>query len=195
MELRERLLSELEQLEKGLGLESEIKKKQEKLAGTSQLLAEAQKELATTKTAVEALHQEEASLQAAIKEAEENVRKELMAILPIASKTVTQLKQQLAGAVHQALIEVLQLREKALEVGKEIGSYQTIINVNDRLRQLTALVAGDSGVNGEQVKANGTLILRAISAWLNQQTDEFGGLSQLKVSVNTTIGVLERWKP
>jgi predicted nucleic acid-binding Zn-ribbon protein len=195
VELRERLLSELEQLEKGLGLESETKKDQEKLAGTKQSLSEARKELATVQTAVETLHREEASLQAAIKEAKETVRKEIMAILPIASGTVAQLKQQLAGAVHQALIEVLQLREKALEVGKEIGSYQTIINVNDRLRQLTALVAGDSGVNGEQVKANGTLILRAISAWLNQQTDEFGGLSQLKVSVNTTIGVLERWKP
>jgi myosin heavy subunit len=195
VELRERLLSELEQLEKGLGLESETKKDQEKLAGTKQSLSEARKELATVQTAVETLHREEASLQAAIKEAKETVRKEIMAILPIASGTVAQLKQQLAGAVHQALIEVLQLREKALEVGKEIRSYQTIINVNDRLRQLTALVAGDSGVNGEQVKANGTLILRAISAWLNQQTDEFGGLSQLKVSVNTTIGVLERWKP
>jgi predicted nucleic acid-binding Zn-ribbon protein len=194
VELRERLLGELEQLQKGLRLESEIKKTQEKLVSTSQLLSEAREELATTKTAVETLHKEKASLQVAIKETEENVRKELMAILPIASETVTQLKQQLTGAVNQALAEILELRKKALEVGKEIGCYQTIINVNDWLRQLTALVASDSSVNGEQVKANGTLILRAISAWLNQQPDKFGRLLALKTRVNATIEALEQWK-
>jgi myosin heavy subunit len=194
-ELRERLLSELEQLEKGLGLESEIKTKQEKLAGTSQLLAEAQKELATTKTVVEALHQEEASLQAAIKEAEETVRKEIMAIIPIASETVTKFKQQLAGAVHQALIEVLQLREKALEVGKEIGRCETVIEASDWIRQLMALVEGDSDVTGEQVRTTGHRILRAISAWLNQQPDKFGMLSPLKARVAATIEALEQWKP
>ncbi len=195
VELRERLLSELEQLENGLGLESEIKKTQEKLLSTNQLLSEARKELATTQSAVEALHQEKASLQAAIKEAEETVKKKIMAILPIASGTVTQLKQQLAGAANQALVEILELREKALEAGNEIGRYETIVEINDWLRQLTALVNGDSNVNGEQVRTIGLLILRAISAWLNRQPDKFGMLSQLKARVATTIEAMEQWKP
>jgi DNA repair exonuclease SbcCD ATPase subunit len=194
-ELREHLLSELEQLEKGLRLESGIKKTQEKLASTKQSLSEARKELATTKTAVEILHQEEASLQAAIKEAEETVRKEIVAIIPIASETVTKFKQQLAGAVHQALIEVLQLREKALEVGKEIGRCETVIEASDWIRQLMALVEGDSDVAGEQVRTIGSRMLNAISAWLNQQPDKFGMLSPLKARVVATIEAIEQWKP
>jgi hypothetical protein len=195
VELRERLLSELEQLEKGLGLESEVKKTQEKLAGTNQSLAEAREKLATVETAVETLCREEASLQAAIKEAEETVRKEIMAILPMASGTVAQLKQQLASAVNQVLAEILELRKKALEAGSEIGRYETIVEVNDWLHQLTALVNGDSSVTGEQVRTTGHRILRAISVWLNQQPDKFGMLSPLKARITAAIEALEQWKP
>jgi len=50
-------------------------------------------------------------------------------------------------------------------------------------------------VNGEQGRTTGLLILRAITAWLNQQPDKAGMMSQLKARVTTTIEALEQWKP
>lgn len=193
--LRNRLLHELEQLEKGLSLESSIKEKKEKLVVTEQSLAEAQKELTAQKSAVETLRREHASLQAAIREERNTIRKEGRGIIQLAHDTVTRLKQDLEEGVNQALAEILELRDKALEVGNEIGRCQAIVEANNRLSELLAIVSGDGNVTGVQVRAAGLALLRGISAWLNQQPDMIGMLSQLKARVAATIEALEQWRP
>ena len=104
-------------------------------------------------------------------------------------------EQAQIDSVNQALAEILELRNKALEAGNEIGRYHAIIEVNDWLRQLTALLRDGSGVNGKEVRTVGLMLLRGISAWLNQQPDKMGMPSQLKAKIAATIEALEQWRP
>jgi len=64
--LRERLLRELEQLEKGLGLEALVETKQRELAKTKRTLAKAQEELTALEAALQEFRHEHAALRAVI---------------------------------------------------------------------------------------------------------------------------------
>ncbi len=193
--LCEWLLHELEQLEKGLSLEILVRKEQQELGKTKQSQDKAQEELAALKAAIQELRQEQASLHAVIKEERENISKEAQAIIRLARDTVTKLKQNLEDGVEEAVTEVQRLKDQALEVGSELGRCQALVEANEWLRQLLALVRCDGDVTGNQVRVVGLALLRGISAWLNQQPDEIRALSQLKVRITDTIEELERWRP
>jgi len=193
--LCEWLLHELEQLEKGLSLKILFRKEQQELGKTKQSQDKAQEELAALKAAIQELRQEQASLHAVIKEERENMSKEAQAIIRLARDTVTKLKQNLEDGVEEAVTEVQRLKDQALEVGSELGRCQALVEANEWLRQLLALVRCDGDVTGNQVRVVGLALLRGISAWLNQQPDEIRALSQLKVRITDTIEELERWRP
>ena len=193
--LCEWLLHELEQLEKGLSLKLLFRKEQQELGKTKQSQDKAQEELAALKAAIQKLRQEQASLRSIITEERKHISKETQAIIMLARNTATRLSQQLGNSVEEAIREVQKLKNQALEVGSELGRCQALVEVNEWLRQLLALVRGDGNVTGNQVRVVGLALLRGVSAWLNQQPDEIRALSQLKVRITDTIEELERWRP
>jgi predicted nucleic acid-binding Zn-ribbon protein len=193
-ELRGRLLHELETLDKGLGLETLIKTKQMELNKAEQAVAETKKELETTKAVVGSLTQEKADLETSIKETRERVSKEIAKLIPIAKETINRLGNELQRGNEEALAEVQRLRDEALEVGKEVGRYQCIVEVNRWLNELLSLARGEENIEGKRVRVIALLILRGIAAWLKRYESDDIGVSTISLTADNLIKELEQWK-
>jgi predicted nucleic acid-binding Zn-ribbon protein len=192
--LRSRLLQELETLDKGLELETLIQSRQQELDKTEQAVAGAQKELKTAKSVVSNLTQEKADLEAGIKETRERVSKEIAKLIPVAKETINRLGNVLQRGHEEARAEVRRLRDEALEVGKEVGRYQGILEVNQWLNELLALVQGEESIEGKRVRSIALSVLRGVAAWLKHYESEDIGVSTLSFTVDNLIRELEQWK-
>ena len=190
-ELRSRLLHELETLDKELGLEALIQSRQQELDRTEQAIASTKKEMETTKAATGSLKQEKANLEASIKETREQVGREIARIVPVAQDTIDRLGKELRRGNAEALAEVRRLRDEAAEVGREVGRYEEIVETNQWLRELLALVRGDESVEGKRIRVIVLMVLRGTEVWLKQHNLEFSSLSSY---IGNLIRELERWK-
>ena len=192
--LCEWLLHELEQLEKGLSLEILVRKEQQELGKTKQSQDKAQEELAALKAAIQELRQEQASLRSIITEERKHISKEAQAIVLLAKDTITKLKQSLGDGVDEALLEIERLRHQALELGKELGHFEAVVQSNKWLQELLALIKGDDNVSSGQVRVIGLVVLRSMSAWLNQHSGDIGSSQLLRAKISAAVEELERWK-
>lgn len=163
--LTDRLLHELESLDEGLGLEALIQSRQQELDKTEQAITRSKKEMETARAVVDSLKQEKTKLEADIKETREKVSREIAKISPLARDTIDRLKKDLRRGNEETLAEIRQLRDKAVEVGKEIGRYEGMLQVNEWLNELLALVRGEDNVEGKRVRTIVLLVLRGTSAW------------------------------
>jgi len=193
-ELRSRLLRELETLEKGLGLETLIQSRQQELDKMEQAVASTKKEQKTAKAVVSSLTQEKVNLEASIKETRERVSREIAKLIPIAKETITRLGNELQRGNEEALAEVRQLRDEALEVGKEIGRYQGIVEVNQWLNELLALVQGEENIEGKRVRTIALSVVRGVAAWLKRYEPDNIELSTISFPADDLIRELEQWE-
>lgn len=191
-ELRSRLLHELESLDKGLALEMLIQGRQQEMDKMEQAIARGKKEVETTRTVVDSLKQEKTNLEASIKEMREKVIREIAKIIPLAQDAISKLEEELRCGNDEALAEIRRLKDEAVDVGREVGRYEGILQVNEWLNELLALVQGEENIAGKRVKVIVLLVVRALHTWLKRQ----GSLSftLLLYAVETLIGELERWK-
>ncbi len=83
VELRSRLLHELETIDKVLGLEALIRNRQQELDKMEQAVASTKKEQKTAKAVVGSLTQEKVNLEASIKETREQVGREIAKLIPV----------------------------------------------------------------------------------------------------------------
>jgi predicted nucleic acid-binding Zn-ribbon protein len=193
-ELSSRLLQELETLDKGLGMEALIQSQQQELDKIEQAVAGAQKELKTAKSVVSNLTQEKADLEASIKETRERVSKEIGKLIPVAKETINRLGNELQRGNEEALAEVRRLRDEALEVGKEVGRYQGILEVNQWLNELLALVRGEESIEVKRVRVIALSVLRGVAAWLKCYESDNLGVSTISLTIDNLIRELEQWK-
>lgn len=192
--LRDRLLHELEQLEAGLGLESLLEKRQQELASIEQAIAEAYKERAALESAIQELAQQRASLKAAISEERGHVRKEMRAIAGIARKAQAKLSQDLQHSVHETVLEVEKLGKEALEIGQELGHCEAIVEANEWVSTLAALIKGDGDIGRSQVRAASLSVLRALDGWIKWDQSRISQHYLLKTYLYSAIKELEQWK-
>jgi len=183
-DLRGRLSRELESLDRALGLEALVKSKQQELAEQERLVAKARQELETTKAAVGSVKQEKANLEASVKETRESVSGEI----------ANQLTQELQNGVDKAIAEVRRLRDKSLEVGKEVGRFQAILEAHAWLKGLLALVRGEPGVDAKQVKVIALLVVQGINGWLKAQDKSSLKFASLSNTTDILTRQLEQWK-
>lgn len=193
-ELRGRLLHELETLDKGLGLETLIKTQQLELNKAEQAVTATKKELETTKAVVGSLKQEKTKLEASIKETRELVGREIAKIIPVASDTIDHLTKELRSGVDNAIAEARQLRDQALEAGKEVGRYEEMLEANAWLKELLALVRGEQGIEAKQVRVIALSVARGVSGWLKVQDKYSAVFTSLSFATNNLIKELEQWK-
>jgi transposase len=193
-ELRDRLLQELETLDKGLGLEALIQSRQQQLEEQEQAVAKAKQESETIKAVVSGLKQEKTSLEASIKETREKVSREIAKIIPVARDTVNGLVEELRRGYNEALTDVRRLKGEALEVGKEVGRHEGILQVNEWLNELLALVRGEESLEGKRVRVIVLLVLRGAAAWLKHNKGENLVFSPLLSTAESLIRELEQWK-
>lgn len=194
VELRDRLLHELESLGQGLGLETLVQSRQQELEEAEQAIATAKQELETIEAVVGSLKQEKANLEGTIKETRERVSREVAKIVPAARETVNRLVVELRRGHNEALVEVRRLRDEALEVGKEVGRYEGILQANPWLNELLALVRGEESVEGQRVRAIILVVVRGSASWLKHHQVDYPGFSTLPSAIENLIRELEQWK-
>jgi chromosome segregation ATPase len=191
-ELRSRLLHELETLDKGLALETLIESRQQEMDKMEQGFIRTQKETETVRAVVDSLKQEKRNLEDSIKETREKVGGEIAKIIPQAQDTIGKLGEELRRGNDEALAEIRRLRDEAMDVGKEVGRYEGILQVNEWLNELTTLVRGEENIEGNRVRIIVLPVLRALHNWLKRQRSL--SYTLLPVTVENLISELERWK-
>jgi len=193
-ELRERLLNELEKLSQGLGLETLIRNRQKDLEKQEKAIALAKQEQKSLKAVVESLKQEKAKLAASIKDTSEKVSKEIAKIVPSARDMINKLSEELQRGHNEALIDVRRLRDEALELVMEVGQYKEAIQSNQWLSDLFALVRGEEGIEGKQVRAIVLSVMLGAQSWLKHDEASNLRFTTLSYAVGNLIGELEKWK-
>ena len=83
------------------------------------------------------------------------------------------------------------IRDEAVEVGREVGRYQGVLQVDEWLNDLLALVGGEEGIEGKRVRVISLRVLRGTAAWLRHNNLEFSSLSSY---TGNLIRALEQWK-
>jgi predicted nucleic acid-binding Zn-ribbon protein/predicted DNA-binding protein YlxM (UPF0122 family) len=192
--LLDRLMSELEELEAGLGLESRLEPKREELNNVEQAIVKARQEREALDSALQQLRQQQATLRKSIAEEQAHVRKEMQAIAKIARDASAELRQDMRKGIAEAVLEVQRVRDQALEVGQELGHFEATIEANEWLRSLLPLVKGDGSVDASQVRAIGLSVLRGVQRWLEQSQNEMQLPYLLTIQVSAAAEGLEQWK-
>jgi len=191
VDLRDRLLQELEQLGKGLSLESLVQTKQKELASIKRDIAKASEKQAALESALQDLNQQKASLEAAVAENQMHVLQSVQALNTSVQEAAAKLKQDLQKGTSEALLEVQNIKNQALEVGQELGHFSGIIEANAWLRTLAALVKGDSTASPAEVRTVALAVVLGLRSYMQHQ----GTPSYLLTTyLNNVIQELEQWK-
>ena len=191
--LRERLLHELESLDKGLGLETLIQRKEAELHAHQQEIASARKEHESLKTTIVMLEQQKTALEASIKTTTAKVSAEIAKVIPATRETVNRLAKELQLGNEAVLDEVRHLKDQALEVGKEIGRYEGIVKVNQWLLELLSLAHGEEDLEAQRVRTILLQLLHGSQSWMkrNQAKVGFGAPTY---TTERLIEELEQWR-
>ena len=222
--LSSKLMDELEQLDEGLGLDTVNKAKKQERRRIDSAIRKGEEESTAISNTNEKLRQERSELKAVLSEERRHITNNIVAINRIAENTIaeleaaileerrhitkgfeainlsvvstiTKLKQDLAAGVRGSVIEVNKLRDRALELGKELGQFQEAIESSKWLKGLQSLLRDDEEVELSQVRVLGMTVLRCIQSRLDQAYKDSGSQSFLRASINNLIGGLEGWKP
>ncbi len=193
-ELRGRLWKELEQLDQAMGLEVLVRSRRSELDEQERALARAKQQRESLNAVVSSLTQQETSLEATIKDVKEIVSREIVGIIPIAHSTVNKLNEELQLGRKQALEEVRQLRDATLEVGKEFGRYEQIVQANQWISELLALVRGDERIEAKKLRVMILPILRGAVVWLTQNKNGNPSFSILSYHIADSVKEIEQWK-
>jgi predicted nucleic acid-binding Zn-ribbon protein len=191
--LKSRLVHELENLDKGLGLEILIESRHRELEKTTNSLNTMRNEIEAARVVIGSLKQEKMNLELTIRETREKVSQEIGMLIPMARETIDRLGQDLRLGTEEALAEMRRLRDEAMEVGREVGRFEGIVQVNQWLKELMALVRGEDGVEGKRVRVIALSVLRALHIWLERQ--QSSSLILLSLTVKNLINEVEAWKP
>jgi hypothetical protein len=112
----------------------------------------------------------------------------------VARDTVNGLVEELRRGHDEALADVHRLKGEALEVGKEVGRYEGILQVNQWLGELLALARGEESLEGKRVRVIVLLILRGAATWLKHNEADTLRFSTLPFTLENLIRELEQWK-
>lgn len=193
--LYNRLLTELEQLDKGLRLETLIRKKRSELHKVEVAICKAEEKLAMLINQTQQLRQEISSLKIQIADERERVSAELRTIVATAQNVVAELKQDLSKGVQGGLDELARLKNEALEAGKELGQIEAMIKNNTWLEDILSLFKCEDKIAASQVRVVVLILLKNTVAWLERNHPGDVKFHLLKTALANLILELEQWKP
>ena len=189
--LRDRLLHELEQLDKGFGLESLVKEKRKELESIQNAVSKASEKRSALESVLQELSQQKASLEAAVAENQMHVLQSVQALNTSVQEAAAKLKQDLQKGTGEALLEVQNIKSQALEVGQELGHFSGVIEANAWLRTMAALIKGDTTASPAEVRA----VVLAVVLGLRSYVQHKGTPSYpLTTHLNNVIQELEQWR-
>jgi len=194
-ELGKRLFEELVKLDKALGLEEVIEAKEGELLKVKKAVSDARKEKVAIKAANDKLLEEQSGLKVVAEELKRHITDDLEAINAGAKETLANLKETLAAGMLEGLEQIGALKDKALELGTEMGKIENLIESNEWLVVLDALVKGKDSASASQLRAIALSVTRAISAWLEAKYKDDPHASLVRSSMSNAAWELEQWVP
>jgi DNA repair exonuclease SbcCD ATPase subunit len=194
-DLSGRLLSELELLDVGLGLEAVLESKKHELEEIENNIDAAEAKLSSLKGECQELECQKTNLQAALEQARQHLTADMQSMGEMLRETTGQARQVLSDGMDEGLHEVAKLRDQALELGQEMGRYDTLLEANHWLGTLLALVKGDTGAEAAEIRAVGVMILRGLLDWIAAHGDVVASWSLLTMTLETALREVERWNP
>jgi len=190
-----RLLTELEQLDRGLDVETIVQAKQQELDKVEAAIAKAREESVTLDHRVQQLRQELSRLKAQITDEKESLYQELRSMTAVVHDSMAGLKKGLGKGIQEGLDEVNKLKEEAIELGKELGQIEVTIKSNAWLEGILSLLKGEDKVTASQIRVIALMLLKSLLAWLERNKySEIMGYS-LTTTINILVSEFERWKP
>ena len=193
-DLSNRLLSELEQLNRGIGLETILQNKENEIRNLEDIMLKKRDKAAEITSANEKLRQEQSSLRTSLLEERKHIITDIKGINAAAKAAIAQLKKDLSAGIRESTAEVNKLRYQALDIGKELGRFDEIIESNQCLIILKGLVKGDL-IDPSEVHQIGIMVLRGMQTCLETDNSYYGSSSLLKLQIDNLINELVRWKP
>jgi len=181
-ELRSRLLHELETLDKGLGLEALIERRQQELEEQEQAVASARQERESLKAAVGSLKQEKMGLEASIKNTREKVSREIGKIIPVASDAINRLLEELRRGHDQALSQLKQQEAEHATVVEALRAEEA--GIESAVREITE--SAQRVIQQAQEKALTAVekaaqsMAKQLKEWGNARAELGGDLEDLK---------------
>ena len=193
--LRERLLFELEQLDEGLGLETTIQAKQRELRRLEKAISTEQEKSVALESANQELQLERSRLEAELGEGHNHIVKEIKTVSTMAQHIATSFKQSVVNGVSESLVEIARLKNQSLELGRQLGQFETMVESNRLLKSFVALVKGDDELDANHARVIGVTVLGGLSAWLERNYKNDPSLYLMRTSMSSVVSELERWKP
>ena len=115
-------------------------------------------------------------------------------IVPATQNTINRFREELRRGYDEALADGRRLKDEAVKVGKEIGRYEEIIQVNEWLNELLSLVQGEENLESKRVRVIVLLVLRGAAAWLKHNEGDNLVFSPLLSAAEKLIREVEQWK-
>ncbi len=193
-DLYNRLLSELEQLNKGMGLETFLQDKENEIRNLGDIILEKKDKAAEITSANEKLRQEQSGLRASLLEERKHITTDINSIKAAAKVAIAQLKEDLSTGIRESIVEVNKLTNQALDIGKELGRFDETVKSNQWLIKLKDLVKGEL-IDPSEVRQFGIMVLKGMQTCLETDKGNYGSSSLLKLQIDSLIKELVRWKP
>ena len=190
--VRDRLLQELKHLDKGLGLETLLSNVEAQLKKEQNAIASAKNEVDTLNATIAALKAQKSALDGSIKATTLAVSEEIKKIIPDAKETVDQVTGELKHGAEEAVGVIQQVKDQALEVGKEIGRYNGIVESNQWMVDLNSLTKGDDDLEARRVRAVLMLVMRGAQPWMKKHEAQLN--PTLKGYTDLIVLGLENWQ-
>jgi hypothetical protein len=89
--------------------------------------------------------------------------------------------------------EVSQLRDKSLEVGKEVGRYEGVVEANAWLKEMLALMQGGEGIDAKHVRVIALSVVRGLCIWMRVRNKNSIVVTPLSNATDNLIRELEKW--
>jgi hypothetical protein len=118
----------------------------------------------------------------------------MQAAAQIVQDAASEARQLLSDETFKAIGEMESLKSRALELGREIGRFEGVLEVNDFLRSLLAMARGDGVITVEQARIASLTLARGLSTWLAGHRAAAVSVPLLEIRVKSVIEELERWK-
>jgi len=193
-ELCRRLLKELKQLDKSLGLEYLVKGKEAQLTKLRSETAKEQAEKEGLHNYLNQLISEKTNLEARLANYRKQLAQDIANLSSASKETMQEINDSLKTGIEASLSEVNNLAKESLRVGKEIGNLEASIESLGWIKSLISMVRGENGVDDYQVRVIGLTVLRSMLSWLNENCSQDINLYSLINNMQSTITELEKWK-
>lgn len=193
--LNDRLLTELEQLKKGMTLEALVQTKQRELQTIHKEIVTASKKSEILMNQIQINQEELSSIQTQVAYERKTVTEELKKIIAVAQSTKAEFSQNLAEGLKAVLDQVILLKDVAVEAGREMGQIETKLQENNWLNDILSVMKGEDKFNEINVRVIILELLSKMSLWLERNYPSAVNLYMLKTTIKSLISELEKWKP